>query len=120
MAAVTATGSSPTTTKVVSSGASLLVPVNTSASLLQTTSVSITGSGTTMLFLGRVSSTNDPFFQVDISVDGVSIYNDQSGQQIIARTSLATGAHTVTFTGYALNQDITANKFGLTIIDLGL
>jgi hypothetical protein len=120
MAATTSTGSSPTTTKIVSSGTSLSVPVNTSASLLQTASVSITGSGTTVLFLGRVSTTNDPFFQVDISIDGVSIYNDQGGQQIIARAPLTTGAHTVTFTGYALNQNITVNKFGLTVIDLGL
>lgn len=122
MAVATNTGSVATKTLLVSTGTSILVtvPVNTSASLFQTANATVTGSGTTVLFLGRVISNSDSNCQVDISIDGVSIYSGSSGQQIIARATLPLGSHTVTYTAFALNSDVTVTTAGLTVIDLGL
>lgn len=122
MAVTTSTGSAATKTLLVSTGSSanIAVPVNTSASLFQAANATITGSGTTALFLGRVISNSDQNCQVDISIDGVSIYSGSSGQQIIARAALSLGSHTVTYTAFALNGDITVMVAGLTVIDLGL
>lgn len=122
MAVVTNTGSAATKTLLVSTGSSVTIPVtvNTSSSLFQAANATVTGSGTTALFLGRVISNSDQNCQVDISVDGVSIYSGSSGQQIIARAVLPVGSHTVTYTAYALNSSITVTTAGLTIIDLGL
>lgn len=122
MAVTTSTGSAATKTLLVSTGTSILVsvPVNTSASLFQAANATITGSGTTALFLGRVVSNSDANCQVEIDIDGVPIFSGSSGQQIIARATLPLGSHTVTYTAFALNSDVTVTVAGLTIIDLGL
>lgn len=120
MAVTTVTGSAAAKTLLVSTGTSVVAPMNTSTSLLQAANATITGSGTTALFLGRVVSDSDDNCQVEIAVDGTVIYGGSSGQQIIARTALTAAAHTVTFTAYALNANVNVSVAGLTIIDLGL
>lgn len=121
MAATTATGTAATTTLLVSTGSSpFSVPINTSVSLFQSANATITGSGKTALFLGRVVSNSDANCQVEIDVDGTPIFSGSSGQQIIARAVLGVGSHTVTYTAFALNSDVTVSIAGLTIIDLGL
>jgi hypothetical protein len=120
MAISTTTGSGTLTTLLVSTGTDLVVPENESVSLLQNESVTITGSGTNVLFLGRVSTTDDGQCQANLTVDSTTIYSDATGQQIIARLALGAGSHTITFTAFALSNDVTANVFGLTIVDLGL
>lgn len=119
MTIVTNTGQVPTKTLLVSSGTTTVLE-NTSASLLQAANASITGSGTTALFLGRVVSDSDKNCQVEIDVDGVVIFSGSSGEQITARAPLTAGAHVVTYTAYALNADVTISAAGLTVIDLGL
>lgn len=120
MAIATTTGSATTTTLLVSTGTSITVPVNSSVSLLQATNATITSVGTTVLFLGRVASDNDANCQVELTVDGTVIFAGSSGDQIIARSTLLTGTHTVTYTAYALNSDVVVTVAGLTAIDLGL
>lgn len=120
MAATTTTGSGTPTTILVSSAASVALPVNTSTSLLQTSSVTVTGTGHTVAIIGRTAADFPDFVQVDISVDGTSIYNDHGGQQIVVKQVLSTGPHTITFTGYAFNQNCTMFAAGLMMIDLGL
>lgn len=120
MAVTTNTGSVATTTLLVSTGTAITVTANSSISLLQTASVSLTGTGTTVLFLGRVTSDNDSNCQVELAVDGTVIFAGASGDQIIARSTLAPGSHALTFTAYALNSDVTVTVAGLTAIDLGL
>lgn len=120
MATVTRTGTVPTTTLLVSTGTSVSVPVNTSVSLLQSASATVTGAETTALFLARVASDNDGNCQVEIAVDGTLIFAGSSGQQIITRAALTPGPHVVTFTAFALNDNVTISVAGLTVIDLGL
>lgn len=120
MAVTTVTGSAATTTLLVSTGTAISVPVDTSVSLLQTADVAITGSGTTVLFLGRVASDNNDNCQVELDVDGTVIFAGASGDQIIAKAVLTAASHTVTYTAYALNADVAISVAGLTAIDLGL
>lgn len=120
MAVSTITGSAATTTLLVSTATSITIPVNTSASLLQTASVTLTGTGTTVLFLGRVASNNDGNCQVELVVDGTVIFSGASGEQIIARSTLTSGTHALTYTAYALNSDVNVTVAGLTAINLGL
>ena len=116
----TVTGSGTVVTKMVSTGTNLIIPQNQTTSLLQSATVSITGSSTLVLFLGRVATTNDDSCQVSITVDGTEVYNDAAGMQIIMRLPLTVGSHTVKFEAFGLANDITAYAFGLTAIDLGL
>lgn len=120
MAVTTVTGSAAATTLLVSTGSSVAVPVDTGVSLFQGASATVTGSGTTAIFLGHVVSDNDDNCQVEVAVDGVVIYSGSSGAQIIARAVLAASPHAVTFTAYALNVSVNVAVAGLTIIDLGL
>lgn len=120
MAISTTTGSGTPVTLLTSSGAGIALPANTSTSLLQTASVTVPGTGHTVVFLGRTLASQNDTLQVDISIDGTSVYNDIAGQQIIVKTVLASGSHTVTFTAYALNGADTMLAAGLIAIDLGL
>lgn len=120
MPAVTSTGSVATKTLLVSTGSGITVLANGSGSLLQSANASITGSGTTVLFLGRVTSNDNNNCQVELSVDGTVIFSGASGDQIITRASLSSGSHTVVYTAYALGSNATISAAGLTAIDLGL
>lgn len=120
MAVTTVTGSAATATLLVSTGGGVTALVNSSTSLLQAANVTITSSGATVLFLGRVISDSDDNCQVEIAVDGTVIYSGSSGMQIIARATLTAASHTVTYTAYALNADVNVSVAGLTVIDLGL
>jgi len=105
---------------MISSGTNLVVPQFQYVSLLQSTDVTITASGTTVLLLGRVETTNDAQCSVEVSVDGTNVYTDGAGLQIILKLPLTAGSHTVVFRAFGLANDITAEVFGLTAIDLGL
>ena len=122
MAAIfsTSTGTGTTTSLLVSSGANIALPVNTSVNLFQNTTTTITGSGHTAAFIGRTAADFPLFIQVDISIDGVSVYNEHAGQQIVVKQVLASGSHAITFTAWALNQACTMLAAGLMILDLGL
>lgn len=120
MSTSTITGSGNLTTLMLSTGTNLVVPQFQYVSLLQSTDVTITGSGTTVLLLGRVETTNNAQCSVEISVDGTTVYTDGAGLQIIMRLPLTTGSHVVEFKAFGLANDILAEVFGLTAIDLGL
>lgn len=120
MAAVTSTGTGTPTTLLVSSAASVALPHDTSTSLFQAANATVTGAGHTCVIIGRTSAAQNDIAQVDISVDGTSVYNDVAGQQIIVKTVLAPGSHTITYTAYALNTDNTMLAAGLVVLDLGL
>lgn len=117
---VTNTGSGTPTSLLVSTAATVPLPQNTSTSLFQTSSATVTGSGHTVAFIGRSVADLPLYVQVDISVDGTSIYNDHAGQQIVVKQVLSSGAHTVTFTAYAFNQACNMVAAGLMLLDLGL
>lgn len=119
MPIVTNVGAATTTTLLVSAGTTTIA-ANSSASLLQAANVNVTGSGTTVLFMGRVKSNDDNDCQVELNVDGVTIFAGSSGEQIIAHVTLSVGSHTVTYTAFALNNDVIVTAAGLIAIDLGL
>ena len=120
MATVTNAGTGTLTTLMVSTGSSLVLPQFQSTSLLQNSSVTVSGSGHTVLFLGRVETTNNGQCQVEIDVDDVAVYGGAAGENIIARMVLSSGSHTIKFSAFALSNDVEAEVFGLTIVDLGL
>lgn len=120
MAITTVTGTGSPTTLVVSAAQSVSLTVNTTTDLLQSGAVSVTGEGHTVLFLARTASNNDDQCQVNILVDGVIVYTDIAGTQIIYRQVLTSGSHTIDFNVYALDSGITMSAAGLTVIDLGL
>lgn len=122
MAAVitTNTGTVATKTLLVSTGTDLILPQYQYTSLLQGASATVTGSGTTALILGRVTSSHDSACEVDLVIDGSNVLQAAGGDQIIFRAVLGPGSHTVEFTGFALDNDVVAEIFGLTVIDLGL
>jgi len=116
----TSTGSGTPVSLLVSSAANVALPENTSVNLFQGTTTTITASGHTLALIGRTNADFPLYVQVDISVDGVSIYNDHAGQQIVVKQALSAGSHTITFTALALNQNCNMNAAGLMILDLGL
>lgn len=120
MSTVTTAGTGTLTTLMVSTGTGLLLPQYQYTSLLQGANSTITGSNTTILFLGQVSTSHDSACEVTITVDGSTILDTSAGGQIILRFPLSTGSHTIEFTAFSLAHDVTAETFGLTIIDLGL
>lgn len=120
MSTTTITGSGTLVTRMLSTGTNLVVPQFAYVSLLQNANVTITGNGTTVLLLGRVETTNDAQCSVEINVDGTNVYTDSSGVQIILRLPLTAGSHTVEFRAFGLANDVLAEVFGLTAIDLGL
>lgn len=122
MAAVfsTSTGSGTPTSLLVSTATSVALSQDTSTSLFQTTNATVTGSGHTCVFIGRTTADVNLYVQVDISVDGVSVYSDHAGQQIVVKQVLSAGSHTVTFTAYAFNKACNMLVAGLMLLDLGL
>lgn len=120
MSITTSTGSGTPTTLLVSTAASVALPQDTSTSLFQAASASVTGTGRTCAVIGRTTADFPLYVQVDISVDGTSIYNDHAGQQIVVKLPLTAASHTVTFTAYAFNQPCNMTTAGLMILDLGL
>lgn len=122
MAAVfsTSTGSGTPTSLLVSTAASVALPQDTSTSLLQGASATVTATGHTCVFIGRTVADLPLYVNVDISVDGTSIYNDHAGQQIVVKAPLTAGSHTVTFTAYAFNQVCNISAAGLMLLDIGL
>lgn len=120
MSTVTTTGSGTLTTLMVSTGTNLVIPQYQTVSLLQSASATITGSGTTVLLLGRVETSHNDACEVIVTVDGNTLLDTSAGEQIILRLPLSVGSHTVEFTAFAVANDVTAEVFGLTAIDLGL
>lgn len=120
MSTSTVTGSGTLTTLMVSAGTDLVIPQFQYVSLLQGADVTITGSGTTVLLLGRVETTNDAQCSVEVSVDGENVYTDGAGLQIILKLTLTAGSHTVVFRAFGLANDVLAETYGLTAVDLGL
>jgi hypothetical protein len=116
----TTTGSGTPVSLLVATAVGVPLPQNASTSLFQAASEVVTGTGHTVLFFGRSNAAQNDIAQVDISVDGVSIYNDSAGQQIVAKAVLSPGSHTVAFTAYALNTDNTMQAASLVALDLGL
>jgi len=122
MAAVfaTSTGSGTPTTLLVSTAASVPLPVNTSTNLFQGATTTIVGTGHTVAIIGRTVADLPLYVQVDISIDGTSVYNDHAGQQIVVKQVLTAASHTITFTATAFNQACNISAAGLMILDLGL
>lgn len=120
MAITTVTGTATPTSLLVSQAVSVALPVNTSTNLFQNATTTITGSGHTVALIGRTAADFPLYVQIDISVDGTSVYNDHAGQQIVVKQALTAGSHTITFTATALNQACNILAAGLMAIDLGL
>lgn len=116
----TVTGSGVLTTLAVSSGTNLVLPQYQTTSLFESGDITMTGSGNSVLLLGRVMSTNNAQCQVEIDVDGTPVLEDVAGSQLIARVALSVGSHIIAFNAFALANDVEAEIFGLTVIDLGL
>lgn len=120
MSTSTVTGSGTLTTLALSNGTNLVVPQFQYVSLLQGADVTFTALGNTVLLLGRVETTNDAQCSVEIDIDGANVYTDGAGLQIITRLPLTAGSHTLTFKAFGLANDVLAEVFGLTIVDLGI
>lgn len=120
MAVTTITGSGATTTLVLSTATAVALTQNATTNLMQAGAVTVTGTGRTVLFLVRTSSTNNPQCQVNVLIDGSVVASDVAGTQIIYRQVLAVGSHTIDFNVYSFGAGTLMNAAGLTVLDLGL
>lgn len=118
--ATTVTGSGTPTSLLVSTAANIPLPQDTSTSLFQAANATVTASGHTCVMIGRTVADLPLYVNVDISVDGTSVYNDHAGQQIVVKLPMITGSHTITFTAYAFNKPCNISVAGLMILDLGM
>lgn len=120
MAISTTTGTGTMTCRLVSSGTNIPLPTNTTTSLLQAASETVTTTGGHVAFLFRTATTNDSWCQLSLQVDGTEVYNASAGIQDSLNLPLASGSHTVVFNAFVFNGSITMIKCGLTVLDLGL
>lgn len=123
MAGVTTTGAGTTTTLVVSSVTNVAMTQNATTDLFQSGAVTVNAPGHTVLILARTQISNATLnnqCQVNIVVDGTTVFTDIAGGQIIYRQPLSAGSHTIDFNVYSFVSGLTMTVAGFTAIDLGL
>jgi len=118
--ATTATGPASPLTLLVDTASDVPLPANSSTSLLQGASATVSGSGHLVQFVGGSQAVNNGAVQVSVTVDGIAVYEDSAGTHFSFNTPLSAGPHVIEFIAYALNGSSAMNSASLIVTDLGL